>query len=91
MSAPSSNPPQTRRVLKPQPTIDPEEVDQQVKRKAHSRRVQAEDLVSGSYLHKVAAENLETFQKMAPTRPLGGSVSLSWASACSGSEAEVCP
>lgn len=86
MSAPSSNPPQTRRVLKPQPTIDPEEVDQQVKRKAHSRRVQAEDLVSGSYLHKVAAENLETFQKMAPTRPLGGSVSLSWASACSGSE-----
>lgn len=85
MSAPT-NPPQTRRVLKPQPTIDPEEVDQQVKRKAHGRRIQAEDLVSGSYLHKVAAENLETFQKMAPSRPLGGSVSLSWASACSGSE-----
>ena len=74
------------RVLREQPTIDPETVLQQQQVHSLHRQVNAKDLQTGSYLPSMAETNLKTFQTMAPARSLSGSVSLSWASACSGSE-----
>ena len=75
----------TKRVLKLKPTVDPEEVDRQQAVASGQRLVSPEDIQSGRYLYKMAKENMQTMSAMS-NRPTGGSVNLTWASACSGSE-----
>ena len=74
------------RVLKARPTVDPEEVERQAREARLARCVSPEDVVSGAYLPKLAAANAKVLSAMAPARPLAGALTLTWASACSGSE-----
>lgn len=74
------------RVLRARPTVDPEEVERQTREAREARRVEPDDLRTGSYLAKMAATNARVLRAMAPSRPLAGPLQLTWASACSGSE-----
>ena len=50
------------------------------------RSVSASELLTGSWLPKVARENFATCQRLSKNRPLAPDCALTWGSCCSGSE-----
>ena len=75
-----------RRRLQPRPTID-ENAACEIEQLVQEQQVECDELVDGSYLHRIIEENSETFQRLAPDQDLCGAQKLSWGSFCSGSEA----
>lgn len=73
------------RVLRARPSLDDEAV-KRCEREAPARKLTADSLLTGSWLHSVARENFRLCQGMAPKRSLAGTTTLTWGSMCSGSE-----
>ena len=73
-----------QRGLERKPTCD-EDQTRALVACSNARQVEADDIMKGNFLPKLAEENIPCYEKLAPGREVAPARRLKWASACSGS------